>query len=991
MKSIRLVWSALLALLVTLEASAGTPPMMMKDGQRTEAAWAYADSTMKGMSDEQMLAQLIMPMVWPKDDTKSIKEWDKLVKKGYGGVLWQKGTPQVQLKLTNRMRTHAKVPMLVAMDGEWGLSMRLSGTVSWPRNMVLGATNDLLTIFEYGRATANEAKRMGIHVNFAPVADVNNNPDNPVIGTRSFGSNPTQVAKQVLSYAQGLESQGVLSVAKHFPGHGDTSVDSHKALPVISHPRERLDEVELEPFKTYIGNGLGGIMTAHLTVPALDSTRKAASASYAITTSLLQEELGFEGLIFTDGLGMQGIIDASGKKSVGVEVFKAGNDILLAPPSPEKTLSDLHRALDRGEIERSEVIRRCRKVLAWKYLLGANDRREISATNLSTDLNSHKSEQLLDKIYEQGVTLLKNNANALPLRKGNSVALLRYGNTQVSTLVSEIKGKHDTSSYAVANGAPAGVKSNTYAQLRKSGTVIVAVTSDKARPDEGLVKLSEEHEVILVFMTSPYVALHYRDVIAHAKAVVIGYDTKVAAQRAVGKALNGVIACTGVLPVDLPPLFKAGASISTKEIGITYAKSEEVGLNPLVLAEIDKIAEEGISRGAYPGCQVLVGKQGKVVYSKAFGYKDAKKTEPNNVGTLYDLASVTKASVTTPLVMIAEDEGLLKTSDKIGKYLSYLKGSNKEGVRISDLLFHSGGMPAVINFYISLVDHTSYNPPFMVYSRKAGFPIQAARNVWAKEGWRFLPILVQSKMSDEFPIRLAEGYYLSTTVRDMMRTEIRNAPLRRGYRYSDIDFLILQDILEELYNQPLDQIFYEKIAVPLGTSHLVYNPLNRFEQKAIAEGQRDNFLRRQTLRGDVDDEAAAMLGGVSGNAGLFGSAEALFPVVQMLLNRGIYNGTRVVKQETVDKFTKARHGVSPYAMGFDRHRGKGKKGNVAETAPVSTYGHTGFTGTCFWIDPENEMVYIFLSNRTAPTRWNTKLSQLHIRTRIQETIYKALK
>lgn len=985
MKGKNLIWSAIIALIGIASVKAGTPPVMMRDSKKAEAAWAYADSAMKGMSDEQMLAQLVMPMIWPKEDTKSIAAWDKLVDKGFGGVLWQKGTPASQLRLTNRMRSRAKLPMLVAMDGEWGLSMRLSGTISWPRNMVLGATNNLLTIFEYGRATAEEAKRMGIHVNFAPVADVNNNPANPVIGTRSFGSDPQRVAKQVIAYAQGLESLGVLSVAKHFPGHGDTNVDSHKAVPVIKHNRARLDSVELLPFQHYINNGLGGMMTAHLSVPALDSKNGVASTSHAITTKLLQEELGFEGLIFTDGLAMQGAIDATSGKSLAVEVFNAGNDIFLAPTDPDRFLADLKKGLKSNKIERSEVVRRCRKVLAWKYLLGANDRSQIATANLSEELNNSKSEALLETIFEQSVTLLKNNNNTLPLAEVGSLALLNYGNSKMGTLLYELQSKHNAKAYNLG----ANDRSGTYRSLRSADHIVVAVTSDKARPDAGLIQLARDKEVTLVFMTSAYTVLHFKEVIALAKAVAIVYDTKEEAQRAAGKALNGVIPFKGTLPVDLPPIYKVGAGMTTEPALITFARPEEVGLNSAVLSTIDRIAEEGVAKGAYPGCQVLIAKSGKVVYNKAFGYKDAKKREPNSTSTLYDLASITKAAVTTPLIMMAEEEGLLKTSDRIGTHLSYLKGSDKEEVRISDLLHHVGGMPAVINFYLSLIDQESYTSPLITYSRKQGFPIQIARKSWARSGWRFLPSLVQREQSEAFPIRMAEGLYLSTTVRDMMREEIRNANLRRGYRYSDIDFLLLQDILEARYQKPLDQLFYEKIAQPLGLQRLVFNPLQRFETTEIAEGQDDKFLRRQTLRGDVDDEAAAMLGGVSGNAGLFGSAESLFPVVQTLLD-GTYGSKRLMQEATVEKYTTAKHSVSPFAMGFDRHRGRGKVGNVADGAPLSTFGHTGFTGTCFWVDPEHDIVYIFLSNRIAPTRWNGKLSQLDIRKEIQETIYKAL-
>lgn len=982
----------LLALVIFNGVVAQVTPNMLKDADKRAAAYSYADETLSRMTQDQKLAQLIMPMVWPKVDANSVSELNRLIDKGYGGILWQKGSPENVLNLTNRMRERAKIPMMTAMDGEWGLSMRFSGTISWPRNIVLGATNNIATAYEYGRATAEEAKRLGIHVNFAPVADVNNNAKNPVIGTRSFGSNPDQVSKMVIAYAQGMEGNGVLSVAKHFPGHGDTHVDSHKALPVINHTRERLNAVELVPFRAYINEGLGGMMMAHLTVPALDPSRKAASVSSAITTNLLQGELGFEGLIFTDALNMQGVLDGTGGKSAAVEAFKAGSDFLLAPVSPDRALSELKQALKSGEISMQEVDRKCRKILVWKHILGVTDTTPLPTNNLSADINSNKSKALQKRIHEESVTLLKNSSSLIPLSRHNTgkTALLRYGNTRTGTLLSTIKRYTPAESFTLETNASNSERNNVYSRLKSFDRIIVAVSSQNAREDTGLIELAQQKSVVLVFMTSPYTALSFQQSVQAASAVAMGYETKVEAQRAIGEALMGGITFEGQLPVDLSPLFKQGSKVETLRDRMSQTRPEEAGLDSRILSRIDQIAQEGIDKGAYPGCQVLVAKDGMIVYSKAFGHKDARKREPNNTKTLYDLASITKAVATTPLVMIADDEGWLSTQDQIGKHLPYLKGSNKEGLRVFDLLFHTGGMPAVIRFYFSLVDGDSYTSPLLSYKQRAGFPIQIDHSAWAKGNWKYDNRLVSRDSTEHFPIRFADGYYLHKSIRDSIQQQIRNANISPGrYRYSDIDFLLLQDILETHYGKPLDQLFEEQIARPLGTSRLLFKPYTRFAKNEIAEGQNDHFLRKQTLRGDVDDEAAAMLGGVSGNAGLYGNAEDLAMLLQMILNGGFYESTRYIDESTVKRYTTAMHRLSPYSLGFDRHRGKGKRGNVGDKAPLSTYGHTGFTGTCFWIDPDNNIIYIFLSNRIAPTRWNRKLSQLDIRTRIQDTIYDA--
>ncbi|MDO5036043.1 MAG: glycoside hydrolase family 3 N-terminal domain-containing protein [Porphyromonas sp.] len=977
------------------QSSSFRQPRLLSDAQSMVDAEWYADETMSQMTLEERLAQLIIPMIYPKEDAQSLAAWDQMVTvKKYGGVLWQKGTPEGQLRLTNRMRERAEIPMLVTMDGEWGLSMRLNNTVSWPRNLVVGATNSPDLAYQYGKATAKEARRMGIHVNFAPVLDVNSNPRNPVIGPRSFGSSPRLVADLGIAYSRGMEDVGVLSCAKHFPGHGDTDSDSHKTLPILTKSREELEELELLPFRAYIQAGLGGIMVGHLNIPALDPSGRATSASPMVVTDLLQRQMGFEGLIFTDGLGMQGIIEGSGGHSVAVEVFKAGSDLLLAPRNPDKALEELKAAVNSGEIDRSEVDRRCKKVLMWKHVLGVvDDRDPLPLSNLLQEIKPNSSYVLLNSIYDKAMTLVKNNRNIIPLNKASHprIALLRYGDRRTPHLLSALKEYAHVEALTISSKTDSSERSRIYTQLKGYDAVVVAVTSEGMRSDAGLVRLASEGQVVLSFFTSPYAAMRYGNLIEVSDAVTFAYDMSSYAQRSMGAAIMGGKPFEGQLPVDLSPLFKAGTTVEVVSSHLPAALPEEVGMKSEVLSKIDKIAKEGVDKGAYPGCQVLVMKEGKMVYHKAFGYKDAAKREPNSTETLYDLASVTKAVVTTPLLMIAVDEGWLNTGDRIGKHVSYLKGSNKEQIRVSDLLFHTGGLPAIIRFYFSIIDKESYTSPLLTYSKRPGFPVQIARDAWVRGRFDYLPDLVSKESSERYPVCFAEGLYLSEEVRALMRKEIRDANVSPArYRYSDIDFLVLQDLLEEHYGKPLDQLYYERITRPLGTTRLCFKPYERFAKEEIAEGQRDDFLRKQTLRGYVDDEAAAMLGGVSGNAGLFGNASDLAKVLQLLLNNGFYDGVRYINHSTVKLFTTAKHRTSPYALGFDRHRGKGKKGNTCDEASLSTYGHTGFTGTSFWIDPEHDLVYVFLSNRVAPIRWNSKLSRLDIRKRIHSVIYEAL-
>lgn len=983
-----LLFTALLSALASSQRLPMTTPYLLRDHVVSMRAQAFADSILRIMTIEEKVAQLIMPMVYPRSSSTDVAAWDQMVKeKKYGGVLWQKGDPQTVVQLTNRMRQSVPaVPMLVAMDGEWGLSMRFSGTTDWPCNIVIGATDDTLLAYEYGRATALEAKRLGIHVNFAPVIDVNSNPRNPVIGTRSYGSNSDRVTALGIAYARGMEEHGVLATAKHFPGHGDTDTDSHKTLPVISKSLDQLEQTELRPFRAFIDAGLGGMMIAHLQIPALGTGSRASSASRSVVTDLLQTQMRFGGLIFTDGLGMKGILSGTGGQSVAVEVFRAGADILLAPDNPDQALSDLMKALKAKIISPDEVHQRVRKILIWKYVLNVGDRTPLSSQGLDSDLHSPESCLLLSKLYSASITLLKNHKALLPLKAQRRIALVRYGNTQLSTLASVLKG---VDSYAITPGAN---HSQIYAKLKDYDAIIIAVSSATAQPESALIQLCRQVPTVVTFLTSPYTLTRFTNLIKGARAVVLAYDTKPEAQRALANALMGETPFTGKLPVDLSPLFREGTGLSADNHStLPVAEPEAVGLSSTRLQKIDQIVESGLRYGAYPGCQVLVAKDGKVVFHKAYGFKDAKRTEPNNTQTLYDLASVTKAIATVPLVMIAKDEKKLSERDYLAQHLSYLSGSDKARIPLSHLLYHVAGLPAIIRFYTFLIAPDSYPPPLLSFSPRSGFPIQIAGDAWARKGFRYRRDLVSSDSSALYPERFAHGQYLSPAVRDTMRIHIRDAELRPSrYRYSDVDFLLVQDVLESVYGQSLDQLFAQKIAQPLGASRLLFKPYTHFPSTEIAEGQNDAFLRWQTLRGDVDDEAAAMLGGVSGNAGLFGNAEDVARVLLMLDDMGKYDGQQVIQSSTVRHFTTARHSTSPYALGFNRLARNGKPSPKVPKAALSTYGHTGFTGTCFWIDPTHHIVYVFLSNRVAPTRWNNRLSAMDIRNKVLSAVYDAM-
>ena len=552
------------ALLLPLMAGAQVvEPRMMRDVERKAAAEAWADSVLSTLSPRQQAAQLIMPMTWPKVDKAGLDNWHRQVLEGeFGCVLWQKGSPRNVVRLTNWMRREARVPMLVAMDGEWGLSMRFSDTMKWPRNMLLGASDNPRLAYEYGRATADEARRIGIHVNFAPVLDVNSNPANPVIGNRSLGSSPDLVIRMGLAYAKGLEDNGLLSTAKHFPGHGDTSTDSHKTLPVISRSRAQLEQVELAPFRAYIREGYGGMMVGHLSVPSLGTGARATSAVPAVVTDLLQREMGFSGLIFTDGLGMKGIIDGAGEQGVYVTTLLAGADILVAPTDPFQALDDVTEAVDKGILSQAEITRRCRKVLVWKHLLGADSREPLETEHLDADLHPRASRELLERIYEGAMTIVKSEQGILPLQKEDRVALLTYGDDSADLLRSTINRIARTDGYTIRRSTGSAARRAILDKLRSYDKVVVAVTWKGFAPGKDLTKLLGETKSVLLFHTSPYAALDYTEAMKAATAVGFAYDTRSEGMRAMGRVLTGECPVSGKLSVDLPPLYKQGDGLT---------------------------------------------------------------------------------------------------------------------------------------------------------------------------------------------------------------------------------------------------------------------------------------------------------------------------------------------------------------------------------------------------------------------------------------------
>lgn len=956
----------------------------------------WVDSVMQTLTLRERIGQLFIYTIAPTQDKPNVDLLRKVVKDyKVGGLLFSAGTVPNQVALTNLAQEWADVPLMITLDGEWGLSMRLKDTPRFPRNMVLGCIADDRLLYEYGREVARECREMGIHVNFAPVADVNINPSNPVINNRSFGEDPANVARKVVAYARGLEDGGVLSVGKHFPGHGDTNVDSHKALPTLRFTRQRLDSVELYPFRQMIGAGLNGMMVGHLAVPALEGEEGVpASLSRKVVHDLLAEELQFKGLVFTDALAMKGV---QGGGSVCLRALKAGNDLLLVPRRIKEEVEAVLQAVKRGELSEADLSARCRKVLAYKYALGLKNRPFVRLSGLSTRLNTPEARDLVSRLSQASVTVLSNKDRALPMDptvKDVAVVHIGGGRADLTPLMQEMAIFVEPDKFDVGRDMDGAQKAALKKKLAGYRRVVVCVT-DEGWTDYQSLFAGWPEEVPLVyvlFIQGHRVKAGLRNCLAAASAVVLAHSADEDVQRHAVNVLYGAAGADGRLSASIGSVFKAGCGVTLEARDLPRYNPDEHGMDARILKQIDDIVDEGLRKGAFPGCQVVVLKDGREMYNKAFGTFMGEGSQAVTTTDVYDLASMTKTSATLLAVMKLYDQGLLSLTDYASAYLPFLKGTDKERITVSDLLFHESGLPSTILFYQDAIDKESYTGTLFRNRADAQHTVRIGRDTWANPRFSFRRGLTSVVRNDSCTLQVADSLWLAASFKQEMMRKIADSRLRdKRYRYSCVGFILLQQIVEARTGMPMDKFLEREFYRPMGLRHTGFCPLRFLPKSGIVPSSVDGFLRKTILQGFVHDESAAFLGGVSGNAGLFSNASEVARIGQMLLNGGTLDGRRYLSEKTCRLFTAHTSRLSRRGLGFDKPETKeGRYSPCCASAPSSVYGHTGFTGTCMWMDPDNGLVYVFLSNRICPNVWNNLLMELDIRERIQETIYRAL-
>ncbi len=939
----------------------------------------WIDSVFNSLSLDEKIGQLIVVAVYPTIGESHQKQIDKIIEKYKpGALMFSKGSPIQQAVLTNHYQSISKTPLLISIDGEWGLAMRLDSVVEYPRQMLLGAIQNDKLIFDFGQEVGRQCNELGVHINFAPVIDINNNPLNPVIGSRSFGEQRWNVANKGFAYMFGMQQQHIIATAKHFPGHGDTNSDSHHTLPIINHPIHRLDSIELYPFKYLINKGLTGVMVAHLHIPALDSSENMVSSlSQQVVGNLLKKKLGFKGLVFTDALGMKATSVVGSHAEVAIKAFMAGSDMLLMPRDIPGLINGLKNAIKKGLISEKEINRRCYKILQAKSWVGLNKYKAVDIKHLHEKLNSPQAVAINRKLIEKAITLVENKDFIIPFKdidklKIASVSISRGNSTQFQKTL----GLYDDVKHFYIN------KRASYSEFKKLmgklvnyDIVVLGFHSKSHRPSlYGLTPqsikfahaLTKYTKVVVDIFANPYVLSRFNRNKFY--GIVMSYEDSKVSQDLSAQLLFGGISASGRLPVSAGKQYPVRTGKVQEKIRLKYATPLEVKVNELKLNKIDSIVTDAISRHAMPGCQILAIKDGVVFYSKSFGYHTYAKMHKVNNGDIYDLASLTKITATTPTIMKMTEEGRINLYSNISKYIKGLDTTNKRNIKVKQLLAHQSRLRSWLPFYLRTFDKTNR------------FKLDTS--------------IYHHHKDSIYSLAVTDNLYMRKSYIDTMYKEIVQSPLisKKRYLYSDLGFYLLYKIISENLQDDFPHYLYSNFYKPLGSNTLCFNPLKRFPKNRIVPTEQDNRFRKQLVQGYVHDCGAAMMGGVSGHAGLFSNANDLGKLMQMYLQEGEYGGKRYFKDKTIKLFTKRAYSRSSNrrALGFDKP-GTRKNSPVIREASAKSFGHSGFTGTLAWVDPKYNFVYIFLSNRVHPNAKNRKLIDMNVRTKIQAVFYDAIK
>ena len=949
-------------------SSAQQPDPLLSVNPKLQQKWV--DSVYHSMSLDQKIGQLFTPMVFSKKDDKHFDDIRSLIEKHHiGGIIFSLGAPVKQTQWLNEFQSMSKIPLLISMDAEWGVAMRLDSVIAFPWSMTLGAIKENSIIRKIGKRMGEQEKILGVNMSYAPVLDINTNAQNPIIGNRSFGEDPSRVAEKGVALMLGHHDAGILTSGKHFPGHGDTAKDSHKTLPTVSFDRSRLEKIETYPFKKAIEQGLSSVMTAHLNVPALTDTKDPTSLSHSVVTQLLKQNIGFNGLAVTDALNMKGAEPNDPNSNMDLLALMAGNDILLISKDIPLGIKKIKIAYQKFNVVKTRVEESVKKILKAKYKVGLTHKNRVDTKNIYTRLNTKKDTLLIEEAYAKSITLLKNDNQFLPLDPRTNYAHIKLGDDQSDVFETQLRDYVN-----IKTVTPSSID-ETLTALKDFKKVIISyhrsnrspfLSADFSKDDIKLIQaIARKHELVLDIFVNPYSLINLGD-LSSIEALIVSYQNSPISQKISAELMNGHGSFLGSLPVGISNIFPVGSGIQfepnekNKRIGLI-----EKGFDPDRLAEIDYFAQRVIDSAITPGMQILVAKSGEILYHKSFGHHTYNKKIKVENHHLYDLASLTKITATLPLIMREVDRKSFGLNSSFKDFMPELEGTNKANLSVKESLSHYARLTPWIPFYKETIDDK-------------GQPLRK---------------FYRGRDKTRFNIPVADQLYLRSNFNQKIKKQVIGSPLLDSlyYKYSDLPFYLFKNFLEKKYKKPLNDLADEFLYEPLGLKRTLYNPWKFVPKDEIVPSEIDDYFRHRELRGYVHDMGAAMQGGIGGHAGLFSNAEEVYYIMQMYLQKGSVNGHEFITSKTFDEFNRCyycdkgnRRGV-----GFDKPQLKGEGSTCGCVSKVS-FGHMGFTGTYAWADPDQELIFVFLSNRTYPSMSNNLLGQKNVRTRMQALVYKAL-
>jgi beta-N-acetylhexosaminidase len=916
----------------------------------------WVDSVFNKMSLNEKIGQLFMLPVSAYASPQESKALEGLIKTYKPGSIYiTKGSAKSHIRVANQLQKVSKIPLLFGLNAEWGLGQTLDSTFNFPMPMIAGANQNNELIKSLGHQIGLQMNAVGAHINFAPNADIDV-PFESMVTLRYFGSNKNKVAMKSIAFAEGLKEAGVMAVAKHLPGILPGTGEAAIGRPFVSIGP---DTLSFYPYQKLIDANMGGLFTSYMHFNTMEgNTTVPAPLSQVFISDIIKRQTGFNGLAFADVPYLTTILKKE-KGETEKTAFQVGNDVLIAPSDISQSIKKISRLVKKDKALMAQLDASVKKILKAKFLAGLNKEKVTEPTNLDEKLFSVPALQVDRQLKEGAITLLKNASALVPIqtidhRKFKLIAMdgsfpifekslnryVPFERIKIASLVDTIK-----------------------AEREMAGAVSIVALQTGAKNYSGwLKKISKAHPVIVCHFGNPADLKYLADV----PVLLEGYDTG-ATGDVMAQAIFGAIAIRGKLPVGIDGIFPEGTGYESSALErLSYTLPEDAQMDGRHLNKIDSIVNEAVNVGATPGARVMVARKGKVVFDKSFGWQGNDKKIPVTESTIYDLASVTKVSATLQAVMFMHERGMLDINKKISVYLPEFKESNKKDIIIKDILTHQAGLWPYFPWHVDIVKDSVRYARFFQDTCSTDFPFQVSGNLYSHKSMRdsMWHWIVNSKMIEK---------------KDRTPYE---------YRYSDLGLYIMQRLVERSVNQPLEDFVTQNFYEPLGASTTGFLPLSRFPEDQIAPTENDTAFRKSLLVGHVHDPGAAMHGGVAGHAGLFSNANDLLKLGQLWLQKGRYGGVQYFKPETIDLYTTKQFETSRRGLGWDKPTGDWNGSTGVYCSPL-TFGHTGFTGTCIWVDPQFDLVYVFLSNRVHP-EINGKLMSHNIRTRIHDVIYESI-